>query len=138
MRAGVMLIHVWCNGPTAATGVTGLVAHIASLASRMTGFYDDCKLQLKHAIEAFEDKLRHRVSSFLTVQEPSTRPPASLTSIKTLVLRMLDAILGMPRRVPRGSSRLSSLAPLTPSRLPPFPPPPLGGILIDRACERKS
>ena len=44
-----------------ATAVTGLIAHTASMASRLKGFLDDCKMQLKQAIEDFEEKLLQQI-----------------------------------------------------------------------------
>ena len=44
-----------------ATAVTGLIAHTVSMALRMKGFLDDCKMQLKHKIEDFEEKLLQEV-----------------------------------------------------------------------------
>jgi hypothetical protein len=39
------------------SAMLGLVGHITSMALRMKGFLEDCKTQLKEAIEIFEDKL---------------------------------------------------------------------------------
>ena len=37
--------------------MTGLIAHVVSMASGMKAFYDDCKLQLKTMIEEFEESI---------------------------------------------------------------------------------
>ena len=44
-----------------ATAVTGLIAHTASMAARLKSFLDDCKMQLKKAIEDFEEKLLQEI-----------------------------------------------------------------------------
>ena len=44
-----------------ASAVTGLIAHTASMASRLKAFLDDCKMQLKKAIEDFEEKLLQQI-----------------------------------------------------------------------------
>ena len=37
------------------------MAHTVSMALRMKGFLDDCKMQLKHTIEGLEEKLLQEV-----------------------------------------------------------------------------
>jgi hypothetical protein len=41
--------------------VTGLVAHVTSLFSAMKGFLSDCKMELKNAIEEFEERILKQV-----------------------------------------------------------------------------